>query len=113
MTKIIKLGRGKGKTTEAIKLASKGFHYIVCCDSRQAHSVHGQAREMGLDIPLPITFDTFSRGDFHAPGIKGFIIDDIDWLFNQWLGRRLKGRELIGVTHSDKLNFIEEEKQTK
>lgn len=55
--KIIKRGRREGKTTEIIKVAAKNFSYIVCLSQEEASRVAQEARNMGLDIPFPLTFD--------------------------------------------------------
>jgi hypothetical protein len=98
MTKIIKLGRGKGKTKEAIKIAAEGFYYIVCHDQSQVKEIAFRAKEMNLNIPLPITHHTFLEGSFHPRGVKGFVIDDFDSLVLRMIADRLRGRELVGIT---------------
>ncbi len=71
-------GRQGGKTTEMIRRAEAEFAYIVCPDKRQADWVARKAREMGADIPYPITWENFVRGDYYGRGIKGFVIDNLD-----------------------------------
>lgn len=72
--------KGKGKTTELIKTAVKDFLYMVVKDNERAHQVFRQAKEMGLDIPFPITFREFVNGRFYGSGVRGFAIDDVDML---------------------------------
>jgi hypothetical protein len=76
--KIIMGGRASGKTTEVIKeSAEKGF-YIVCPTIRHAQSIFCKAKEMGLNIPYPLTIEEFIDRKYYGKNIKGFIFDDLD-----------------------------------
>jgi hypothetical protein len=77
---VITLPRNKGKTTELVKLAAEKWLYIVSIDRRSVENTAKIARELGLDIPFPITFEEFMQGRFHPSGIRGFLIDDVDML---------------------------------
>ncbi len=76
--KTILLGRGKGKTTKLIQEAAKGHYYIICHSFESAHNIAKQAREMGLDIPLPISYSEFDRNQYCGRNIKGFLFDNVD-----------------------------------
>lgn len=76
--KVIARPRQGGKTTELVRLAAEEFLYVVCPDQRQVRYVAQMARDMGLDIPLPMTWGEFLRGDYHSKGVKGFVIDNLD-----------------------------------
>ena len=76
--KIIHRARQMGKTTEIIKIAADTFSYIVCLNHREADRIAKLAKEMKLDIPLPISFDEFKRNNYYFPGIKGFVFDNTD-----------------------------------
>ena len=52
--------------------------YIVCSNVCRARIVHMYARELGFDIPFPLTFSEFLLGKYYAKGIKGLLFDDID-----------------------------------
>ena len=70
-------GRQTGKTTKVIQRAAKDFGYIICRNQADAYRIAGMAREMGLDIPFPISYSEFLQGRGHAhPGIKGYLFDD-------------------------------------
>ena len=78
MELIIK-GRGNGKTTELIKRSAATQTYILTVNKQRAHAVFWQAREMGLDIPYPVTIDEyFSTHGFTGSFIKSIYIDDAD-----------------------------------
>lgn len=78
--RIISRPRGGGKTTELIRISAENFSYIVVDSRRRAAAVFHQAKDMGLDIPFPITYDELINGDFYGKGIAAFLIDDIDQL---------------------------------
>jgi hypothetical protein len=75
--------RAGGKTTELIKMANKEWLYIVCIDRRAVENTANLARQLGIDIPFPITFEDLVYGRFHPPGIKGFLVDDVDVFLRQ------------------------------
>lgn len=77
---IIYMGRRCGKTTRAIKAAAEHFAYIVCMNMDNCTAVFNQAKEMGLDIPFPITMREFVSGEYAGKGVKGFVIDNADML---------------------------------
>jgi hypothetical protein len=41
------------------------------------------AFDMGLDIPMPLTWDEFANHRYHGRGIKGFVIDNLDLCIQQ------------------------------
>lgn len=79
MRKII-ASQGMGKTTELIKSSAENGYYIVCHQKHECQRISKQAERMGLNIPFPITFSEFVDKDYHSPGIKGFLIDNVDML---------------------------------
>jgi len=76
--KIICRARQQGKTTEIIKIAAENFSYVVCRDYRSVERVAAQAKEMGLNIPYPITMEEFINGKFHGRGMKSIAIDNAE-----------------------------------
>jgi len=80
---ILHLPRRAGKTTRAIiKAADEGL-YIVCDTPAEATRVFQQAKEMGLNIPFPITTDDLLQRRFHGRGIRGLIIDNAEQLLQR------------------------------
>ena len=75
--------RRGGKTTELVRLAAEEFLYVVCPDRQQVRYVQRVARDMGLDIPFPMTWGEFLRGDYRSKGVKGFVIDNLDLCIQQ------------------------------
>lgn len=80
MEKII-LERGLGKTKSLIVKSARFGHYIVCANFDEAHRIKSFAEEMGLKIPLPITYREFVNKEYHSKGISGFLIDNLERLF--------------------------------
>lgn len=70
--------RRSGKTQRMIERSARDWLYIVCIDRREVQRVFKLAREQGLDIPFPLTFDEFLRGSYCSRGVRGVLIDNID-----------------------------------
>ncbi len=77
MEKII-MQRGYGKTTQLIKNSAKTGDYIVCHGLDEANRIQKEAKQMGLDIPLPITYREFIEKRYSGRNISGFLIDNIE-----------------------------------
>ena len=79
MVNVICRGRQTGRTTELIKRC-KEYRYalIVCPNIQMAKYIFHMAKEMGIDIPNPITFKDFVNGRFYAPHIDAFLFDNLD-----------------------------------
>jgi len=76
--------RGTGKTREAISIASKTSSHIVCEGKKRASEVFSMAKEMGMDIPFPLTYDEFVEGRFYGMSVKSFVIEDVDLLIQRF-----------------------------
>lgn len=96
--KILFGSRQSGKTIEAIKIAAENSSYIVCNHQRECFHVAKIADEMGLKIPFPITTAEFIGGRFHGLGVKSFVIDNADHLFEQYINSKAKGVPIIAAT---------------
>lgn len=94
--KIIVGGIASGKTTQLIKLSASTRHYIVTSTHKMAYQTAKMAQEMGLDIPFPMTFREFLEGKYHAPGVKGILIDDADALIQSISRVPITGITLTG-----------------
>lgn len=77
--------RCSGKTTELIKKSAVTGAYIVTINLRAAEFIFHQAKQMGLNIPFPITvgemIKEIKNGDrFRGSSIyrDGVLIDDAD-----------------------------------
>ena len=77
MKKIIK-PRGKGKTTELIKLSAETNTYILVANKMRQIAVAELARSMNIDIPYPVTVEDYMRTHFRGSFIKNILIDDAD-----------------------------------
>jgi hypothetical protein len=74
--------KGSGKTTLLIRKSAETGAYIVCRSHNEASRLQIAAKEIGLSIPLPITYSEFLAGQY-AKHIHGFLIDDLHGLFDQ------------------------------
>ena len=101
MKKII-LDRGKGKTTELIKLANNYNGYIVCMNRDEAFCVSKMAKERDFNINFPITFQELIDGNFHPQGVKKLWIDNVEELLYVLTRHRVK----IGAITMDKEGLI-------
>lgn len=77
MKKIIK-PRGKGKTTELIKLSAKTNTYILVANKKRQRQLMELAYSMNVIIPYPVTIDDYMRTQFRGSFIKHILIDDAD-----------------------------------
>jgi hypothetical protein len=69
--------RRAGKTTDLIKECAENGGYIVCCHKREAERIHKTATDMGLSIPLPMTWYEFMQG-LYSSNVRILYIDNID-----------------------------------
>lgn len=53
--------RGYGKTYQLIKKSAETGDYIVCINKFHVSELQSKALELGLEIPLPITFEEFVK----------------------------------------------------
>ena len=90
--KIIYKDRGKGKTTDLIKLSAEKDYHIVCMGMNECHRIADQAIDMGLSIAMPITFDHFLTRRLYKA--KGFLIDNADMLLSQLGGGKVKAMSI-------------------
>lgn len=93
--------RGSGKTTNLIKECAKekGYSLIVCHTIQVALYYQDMAKDMGLEIPLPISMDEFIKGDFRGKNITSFYIDNADLLLEK-LARGVKIEKISITDHS-------------
>lgn len=79
-------GRGSGKSTTLIKKSAETGDYILVATKCQACAVYRQAKEMGYDIPFPVTVSeiTTGRNYFNDSYMKkhGLLIDELRLVLN-------------------------------
>ena len=80
MTQITIGERQSEKTAKLIKRSAAEGSYILTCTKRQATEIVKQAREMGVDIPHPVTVEEFFKHKFRPTDItrRGILIDEVD-----------------------------------
>ena len=82
--KIICGKRGKGKTSELIKLCYKSnlipnnLTYILCPTRGDCVYISKMARDLNLNIPFPVSINEFMQSKWAGTFIKNFLVDDID-----------------------------------
>lgn len=86
--KVIGGGRKCGKTTELIKKASKEGLYILCPNKNMARIIFKQAKDMGLNIPHPITVEDLPLRSVH---IDEVLIDEVEIVLQKLIGKRVAG----------------------
>lgn len=73
--------RRSGKTATLIKKSAETGAYILVATKHQAHAVYKQAKEMGDDIPFPVTVSEITTGReyFNDSYMKkhGLLIDEL------------------------------------
>ena len=81
--------RQSGKTTKLIKRAAEEGLYILTGNKSMADSIFRQAKEMGFDIPYPLTAYDFTYGlkirNYRGVPIKGILIDEAVMVLNNFL----------------------------
>ena len=97
--KKIMLPRGKGKTTELIKLSAATQKYILVADDNRVREILHRAREMKLDIPYPVTVSEYNRDRFIGSFIRkqGLLIDDVEDVMERFLD----GIPIVAMTITD------------
>lgn len=81
MTNIMIGERCSGKTTHLIERSAREQIYILTSTKERAGCIAKQAKEMGLNIPFPVTVWEYFRSDkFRGSSIRidGLLIDDVD-----------------------------------
>lgn len=73
--------RRSGKTATLIKKSAETGAYIVVANKNQACSVYRQAKEMGYNIPFPVTISEITTGrkyiDVSYMKKRGVLIDEL------------------------------------
>ena len=75
---IIHRPRQAGKTTEIIKRAAEEFLYIIVVNRHEADRVFAQAKDMGLDIPFPVTIQELMGSKATGIKVNGVAIDNAE-----------------------------------
>jgi len=79
--KVIVKPRQGGKTYDLVMRAKNHNGYIVCHSLSEGKRIAGIARDLGIYINHPITYDEFLKGHY-GPFCKCFHIDNVDMLLN-------------------------------
>ena len=82
--------RASGKTTLLIKESAKTGRPIIEPNTFSAKYVEEQAKEMGLNIPEPISATSWNGGHYRGSNfnrIDGFLIDEVDSVLSNIFGK--------------------------
>lgn len=70
--------RRSGRTTELIKQCSQDrYSLIVAPNMPMCDVIFQQSKEMGYNIPQPITFHAFLHGQFNCHAVEKFYFDEL------------------------------------
>ncbi len=72
--------RGAGKTTLLAKYAKDNDFYLVVAGRVEEGRIRHLLKE---NAPKMLTFEEFLHRRYHSPGIKGFVIDNVDLLLQE------------------------------
>lgn len=88
---ILSMERGSGKTAKLIKISSVTNAPIICRNKRMIEIIEERAKEMGVEIPKPLSLWDRERKPyaFDPRNEVGVLIDDIDLVLSQFLGTRI------------------------
>lgn len=95
---LIILPRRHGKTAEIIKIANKEWLYIVCCDRKRVEHISKMAKNMGLDIPYPVSLNELP---LRSQYIKKVLVDDADDVLRNLIGKEIRA---ISMTKDESVN---------
>lgn len=84
--KIIAKGRGKGKTTELIKMSAEKQIPIVCMIGSIQYIID-KAKEMGLTIPKPLTVQQLNMTQWKD---KPVLVDNAEFILQTKLGHKIE-----------------------
>lgn len=92
---IIASGRKTSRTTRLIEMCAEAeaageVSYIVARHHQHAWNIAQKAKELGLTIGFPLTFEEFLIGKQHSRFIKNFFIDDADLLLQSMTHSNVK-----------------------
>lgn len=85
--KIINIPRGQGKTTRLLYASEFNNIPILCATYTQKGYLKDRAKELGLEIPEPVTVDEITSGKIRGKEEKyrEIFVDDMHWVFHNFL----------------------------
>lgn len=104
--KVFQLPRGKGKSTELIKLSAERGGYIVVLDRNHAANLASLANSMGLNIPKPLTLGELRSKNLTRQTTHEIYIDNLDLQLNSILIDVFRGQNLHAVSFGVRGDYI-------
>ena len=93
MEKII-LPKGAGKTTKLIQMSHDTWTYILVANEKRQKYLATFAKELGINIPYPVTLENYMGAGFRNSSIKKILIDDADDVLRTLFGNL----EIVAIT---------------
>lgn len=90
--------RGSGKTSELIRRAAEENAVILCANREQVGSITYRARELGLKIKTPKTYDDLMSGRLKGTEQR-IMVDEVDAFIWEVINYKL-GSVYVGGTHT-------------
>ena len=87
--KIICTPRRTGKTTKLIEACAEQGGYIVCSSEREARDIARRAKDMGHNIPFPVTSFEVVNGKTLGKRIELLHVDNAEFVLQDLLRVRL------------------------
>lgn len=91
-----------GKTTTLIKKAHEEQLYIICANKNMAQVTFKQAKDMGLDIPFPVSVEELRSNSLSSLRIDKVLIDEVELVLQMLIGVDVKA-----MSTSYKMNELE------
>lgn len=82
--------RGKGKTTELVKMSAQNNVPILCAHREMARNTKCVARDLGLKIPEPLIVENFKNERYLGRRIGKILIDDLEMVLYEMFGSQVE-----------------------
>ena len=90
--KIIAGGRRTGKTTQLLKEVEKRDGIIITSSKMRAQQLFNMARDLGIDIRMPISLFDLKRSKLTGSMITNMFVDDAEYVLEHLLSDMTCGR---------------------
>lgn len=94
--RVIARGRQQGKTRDLIIDSAASGATIICPNEEMVDYTKRMSKDMGIDIPTPLSFQRFPE-NLRGTGIKNIMIDNADII----LRNMFRPYNILEVTLSD------------
>lgn len=110
--KIINLGRGQGKSTRLLYASEFQNIPILCGTFENKMYLMSRAKQLGLEIPEPITSSELLNRRDKSKSINEWLIDEAHWVLQCLLNEINSGGKIVALTiTSDELDIMKNQKR--